>query len=152
MTANIDEILDAVCVSIESIVPPVRSHVQFKRWTGGPLETSPIEIRERAFQLKLGKTLIPRTLSSSSRVWQRAELVVAVGYNFKEPRQNDNEQNNVGVHTLPWIDHRSLVNTLVINNPFAQLTDVKRLLLLDAETPTDVGRSWRFDLEWAESF
>lgn len=152
MISNIDQILDAVCLAIEGIVPDVRPKVSFKRWTSGNLETAPIELRERSFQLRMGKSLTPRTLSSSSRNWQRAELIVAVGYNFKEPRQNDNEQNNVGVHTLPWIDHRSLVNCLVINNPFAQLTDVKRLLLLDAETPTGTGRVWRFDLEWAESF
>lgn len=151
--SNIEAILESIAYAVESITPDVRPQVLFRRWTGdGKIENAPIEIRERGFQFRMGKTLVPRTLSSSSQQWQRCELLLTIGYNLDEPRQNDTNENNLGVHILPFVDHRCIVNTLIIGNALGSVTGVKRLLLLDAETPSETSRTWRFDLEWAESF
>lgn len=153
MAEKLSTIINAIATRLEQIVPDVRSNVPFKRWTDAkPLEQASIELRERAFQIRLGKTLQPRTMSSLSVQWQRAELLVVVGYNFTEPRQNDAVLYNVGIHTQPFIDHRQLVNALVYGNALSGIDGVLRLLFLDAETPTDTARTWRFDLEWSEVF
>lgn len=153
MSSNIESILERVAYALENIIPDARPDDRFIRWTGeGKIEKAPIELRERRFQLRLGTTLRPRTLSSLTQQWQRAELLVVVGYNFTEPRQNDAQQNDLGLHVLPWIDQRCLINTLVITNVFNGATGVKRLLFISADQPTDTSRTWRFDLEWSENF
>jgi hypothetical protein len=150
---NVTTLLDAIADGLEAITPDVRAGVLFKRWTGeGLIERAPIEVSERRFQLRLGLGKTPRTLSSTTSQWQRAELLLVVRYNFTEPRQNDSGTSNLGVHTLPWADHKQIVNKLVYGNVFSAVSGVKRLLLLSADTPGDTSRTWRFDFEWAESF
>ena len=153
MSQNITTVLDAIADSLEAITPDVRPGVLFKRWTGeGLIERAPIEVSERRFQLRLGINRTPRTLSSSTSQWQRAELLVVIRYNLTEPRQNDSGTSNLGVHTLIWADHKQLVNKLVYGNVFSALSNVKRLVFLGADTPSDTSRTYRFDFEWAESF
>jgi hypothetical protein len=149
---NLEEIINELCFALESTIPDVRGEVRFKRWTGeDKLENASIELRERAFQFRLGKSLTPRTLSSLTSQWQRIELLLVVGYNFTEPRQKDSAY-NLGLHSIAFADHRSFVNSLVMSNALRNVSGVKRLQLLDAETPSETSRVWRFDLEWSESF
>ena len=154
MAQNVTTLLDAIADALEAITPDVRPSLLFKRWTGeNRIESAPIEVSERRFQLRLGiGNKSPRTMSSSTRQWQRAELLVVIRYNLTEPRQNDSGTSNLGIHTLPWSDHKQIVNKLVYGNVFSAQTDVKRLLFLGADETGDTVRIWRFDLEWAESF
>ena len=153
MSSNIESILERISYALENTIPDVRSDDRFIRWTGEDrVERAPIELRERRFQLRLGASLKPRTLSSQAQQWQRAELLLVIGYNFTEPRQNDAQQNDLGIHLLPWIDQRCLVNTLVISNVFTNITGVKRLQFISADQPGETSRTWRFDLEWSENF
>lgn len=153
MPASIDNILEALCYAMENIVPDVRPDVLFKRWMGSArVETAPIELRERAFQFLLGRTSTPRTISSQTQQWQRIELLLVVGYNLSEPRQKDSNSFNVGTHTLPFIDQRQIYKTLVIGNVFENVSGVKRLVFLGADSVGPTSRTYRFDLEYSESF
>jgi hypothetical protein len=146
VSSNIESILGRIAYALENTIPDVRSDDRFIRWTGEDrVERAPIELRERRFQLRLGASLKPRTISSRTQQWQRAELLVVVGYNFTE-------QNDLGIHLIPWIDQRCLVNTLVISNVFSSITGVKRLQFISADQPGETSRTWRFDLEWSENF
>jgi hypothetical protein len=151
VSSNIETLLEAMAFALDNTVPDVRADVPFIRWTGeDKVERAPLEIRERKYQLRLGASLKPRTISSLTSQWQRAELLVVVGYNFTEPRQQDTQQSDLGVHVLPWIDQRCI--TLAMGNVFSSNTGVKRLLFLSADPPGESSRTWRFDLEWSESF
>lgn len=146
---TIEQVLDAVASALEGAKPDVRPNVVFRRWRGAtPIDQVAGPMRERAFMMRLGAGSIPRTISSPTLFWCRAELQLHIGYNLSEPRQND--INGIGIDQQLWADERAIRSALVFGNPLAGVNNVKRMVLISVDPPTDRTRVYRFDLEWAE--
>lgn len=146
---TIEQVLDAVASALENAKPDVRPNVVFRRWRGAtPIDQVAGPMRERAFMMRLGAGSIPRTISSPTLFWCRAELQLHIGYNLSEPRQND--INGIGIDQQIWADERAIRSALVFGNPLAGVNNVKRMVLISVDPPTDRTRVYRFDLEWAE--
>lgn len=146
---TIEQVLDAVATALENVKPDVRPNVVFRRWRGAtPIETVAGPMRERAFMMRLGAGSIPRTISSPTLFWCRAELQLHIGYNLSEPRQND--INGIGIDQQLWADERVVRSALVFGNALSGVANVKRMVLISVDPPTDRSRVYRFDLEWAE--
>lgn len=146
---TIEQVLDAVASALENAKPDVRPNVVFRRWRGAtPIDQVAGPMRERAFMMRLGAGSIPRTISSPTLFWCRAELQLHIGYNLSEPRQND--INGIGIDQQLWADERAIRSALVFGNPLAGVNNVKRMVLISVDPPTDRTRVYRFDLEWAE--
>jgi hypothetical protein len=151
MASQLATILDAIADTLEAATPTTRAGVLYRRWRGAELvETVPLPMRERAFQLRLGASRIPRTMSSVSTIWHRAELLLVIGYSLDEPRQGDS--NGLGVHLLPWTDEEDVRRVLAHGSPLSGVSGVLRLLFLGADSPTATSRTYRFDLEWSRSY
>lgn len=149
MATNIPTILDALADALEAATPDTRANVTFKRWRGpGNVENAPLPGRERAFQLRLGASRKPRTVSTLTATWLRAELLLVVGYNFMEPRALDT--GGLGTHQLAWDDHKQILQKLAFGNPLSGVSNVKRLVFLGASAPGPTSRTYTFDLEWRE--
>ena len=149
MATNIEVILNALANSLEAFVPDVRPNVRFRRWKGEQrVEDAPLPMRERAFQLRLGISRIPRTLSSFEQFWNRAELQLIIGYNFTEPRQNDVA--GLGIDAMAWADNRAVLGAMTFTKPLQSVPNCKPLILLAADAPSTTARVYRFDFEWAE--
>lgn len=149
MATNIPTILDALADALEAATPDTRANVTFKRWRGpGNVENAPLPIRERAFQLRLGASRKPRTVSTLTATWFRAELLLVVGYSFMEPRALDT--GGLGTHQLAWDDHKQILQKLAFGNPLSGVSNVKRLVFLGASAPGPTSRTYTFDLEWRE--
>lgn len=146
---TIEQVLDAIASALEGAKPDVRPNVVFRRWRGAtPIDQVAGPMRERAFMMRLGAGSIPRTISSPTLFWCRAELQLHIGYNLSEPRQND--INGIGIDQQIWADERAIRSALVFGNPLAGVDNVKRMVLISVDPPTDRTRVYRFDLEWAE--
>lgn len=146
---TIEQVLDAIASALEGAKPDVRPNVVFRRWRGAtPIDQVAGPMRERAFMMRLGAGSIPRTISSPTLFWCRAELQLHIGYNLSEPRQND--INGIGIDQQLWADERAIRSALVFGNPLAGVNNVKRMVLISVDPPTDRTRVYRFDLEWAE--
>lgn len=146
---TIEQVLDAIASALEGAKPDVRPNVVFRRWRGAtPIDQVAGPMRERAFMMRLGAGSIPRTISSPTLFWCRAELQLHIGYNLSEPRQND--INGIGIDHQLWADERAIRSALVFGNPLAGVNNVKRMVLISVDPPTDRTRVYRFDLEWAE--
>lgn len=149
MAGNIATILDAIADALEGATPDTRPLVTFKRWRGpGNVESAPLPGRERAFQLRLGASRTPRTVSTLTATWHRADLLVVIGYDFTSPRATDT--GGLGVHQLAWDDHKQVLQKMAFGNPLSGVSNVKRLVFLGADAPGPTSRTYRFDLEWLE--
>jgi hypothetical protein len=146
---NIETILASLATALENYIPDVRPNVRFRRWKGADrVENAPLPMRERAFQLRLGISRIPRTLSALDSFWCRAELQLIVGYNFSEPRQNDVA--GIGIDAMAWADQKAVLAALMFGRPLANVPHCKSLIFNAADAPSTSARTYRFDLEWAE--
>lgn len=146
---QIEIILDAIATTLEGIVCQVKPAVRFVRWRGSQdINDVPGPMRERAFMMRLGAGSIPRTISSPSLFWCRSELQLHIGYNLQEPRQND--ALGIGINQQIWADERAIRGALMFGNPLSDIANVKRMVLINVDPPTDRTRVYRFDLEWAE--
>lgn len=146
---TIEQVLDSIATTLENVKPDVRPNVVFRRWRGStPIDQVAGPMRERAFMMRLGAGSIPRTISSPSLFWCRAELQLHIGYNLQEPRQND--VMGIGIDHQIWADERAVRGVLAFGNPLAGVANVKRMVLINVDPPTDRTRVYRFDLEWAE--
>lgn len=146
---TIEQVLDAVATALENVKPDVRPNVVFRRWRGAtPIDQVAGPMRERAFMMRLGAGSIPRTISSPSLFWCRAELQLHIGYNLQEPRQND--VMGIGIDHQVWADERAIRGALAFGNPLGTVANVKRMVLISVDPPTERTRVYRFDLEWAE--
>lgn len=150
MATNIEIILNALATSLEAFPPDIRPNVRFRRWRGDQrVEDAPLPMRERAFQLRLGISRIPRTLSSFEKFWNRAELQLVIGYNFGEPRQNDAP--GLGIDAMAWADNRAVLAAMTFTKPLQNVPDCKPLIFSAADAPSLTARVYRFDFEWAEN-
>lgn len=146
---TIEVVLDAIATALEAAVCPVKPAVRFVRWRGSQrIDDVPGPMRERAFLMRLGAGSTPRTISSPTVYWCRAELQLHIGYNLSEPRQID--VSGIGLDLLPWTDERVVRGALVVGNPLEGVANVKRMVFISADAPTERTRVYRFDLEWAE--
>ena len=146
---TIETVLDALATALESAKPDVRPNVVFRRWRGAQrIDDVPGPMRERAFLMRLGASSNPRTISSPTVFWCRAELQLHIGYNLSEPRQNDVA--GIGLDLLPWTDQKAVFDSLIMGNPLVGVANVKRMVFISADAPTERTRVYRFDLEWAE--
>jgi hypothetical protein len=149
MAGNIATILDAIADALESATPDTRPNVTFKRWRGpGLVESAPLPGRERAFQMRLGASRRPRTVSTITSTWHRADLLLVIGYDFGAPRALDT--GGLGVHQLAWDDHKQILQKLQFGNPLSGVSNVKRLVFLGAAAPGPTSRTYTFDCEWLE--
>ncbi len=150
-TTNFETILDALSTALEAIEPDTRPGTRFKRWRGeGKVENAKGPLRERAFQWRLGPSKTPRTLSSLTKQWHRVTLYLTIGYNFNEPQQGD--AMGTGFQRIAMSDQRQLVNKLFISNALSGVSNVKRLQYNGADSPSETSMTYKFDIEWAESF
>lgn len=152
-TTNFETILAALSTALESpaLTPDFRPAVPFKRNRDAlPIEALPGPRRERAFNFRLGPSLVPRTMSCQTIQWHRNELLLVIGYNFEEPRQGDTQ--GIGPHQQAMADERVIMNALAIGNPLSGVSNVKRMRWLGGNTPDRFARTYRLDLEWAETF
>lgn len=150
-SSNYETIIHTLCSAMEDAVPDYRPAVRFKRWRGEkPIEVVAGPLRERAFTFRPGASSPARTMSAPTVQWHRNELILVVGYNFEEPRQNDTL--GIGPHQQAMSDERAIMNALAIGNPLSGVSNVKRMRWLGGNAPGRFTREYRMDLEWAETF
>lgn len=148
---NLETILDKLATALEAITPEYKPGVKFKRWRGEKrVEDLPQPNRERAFQFRMGRTLTPRTLSSPTLHWHRNIIVCAVGYVFEESRQGDAQ--GLGPHRICFADEKMIIHKLYFANSLAGVSNVLKLMYPTADEPGATSRTFRFDLEWGETF
>ena len=149
MTTKLETIVSTLSTAVEAITPDVLPSVLFLRYHGSKsVEEAQGPYRARAFQFRAGDPQQERTVSCSAAVWQRMTLLLEIGYVFSAPAYNDTV--GYGVDWVALADQKQLKRTLFFLNPLAAVSNVKRLLWLGPERPTDKMRVYRFDLEWAE--
>lgn len=148
---NLETILNALATAIEAIAPDYKPGTTFKRWRGEKrVEDLAQPIRERAFQFRMGRTKTPRTLSSPTKQWNRAEFLLVIGYVFEEPRQGD--ALGLGSHRIVLADAKHIRNKLFFANSLSGVSNVYHPQSTGSEEPGNTSHAYRFDLEWAETF
>lgn len=141
--------MDAIAEALELTIPSYRGNVRYRRWRGEQMiETVPLPMRERGFQLRLGSSVTPRTMSTRNVMWMRSELQVVIGYNLTEPRNLD--WDGMGIHQLPQLDEFDVTRALTLGGPLRNVPDTKTLVLKSADPVSTTSRTYRFDFEWAE--